>query len=463
MDILTKLTLRFFLIVTPIFILFTITIYTLSAEYRQEEFFDRLEKRAVTTARLLLAVEEVNKDLLRIIDKNSIPALPQEEIFVFDREDVPVYTSVESPTRDFDRTILLRIRKEKQVRWAEGSVECLGLLYEQGPEAFVTIAAAYDRYGRNKLRNLRMILISGLIVGSGIIVLAGRWFASQALQPLAAMNAQVSRITAGNLEERIDEGNRKDEIARLAMNFNQMLQRLSTAFQMQREFVSNASHELRTPLAVMRSQLQVILEKERSGQAYREVLESLLDDTDSFTQLTNGLLILAQSGVPDQYQHFSRLRVDELLFSAQEELAARRPDYLFRFSYDHLPDYEDALLVNGNEQLLQTAFTNLMDNGCKFSADHSVNISLSSGQGYLEIRFTDQGIGIPASEIGHIFTPFYRARNVRNSFQGHGIGLSLCQQIVSLHHGHISVDSRPGQGTSFTVRFPLATDGPGLP
>src|SRR5690606_34631243 len=143
---------------------------------------------------------------------------------------------------------------------------------------------------------------------------------------------QVSKITAGNLAQRIDEGNSRDEIALLAMNFNRMLQRIEMAFEVQRSFVSNASHELRTPLAAMRSQLQVTLEKIRSPEEYQKVLQSLLEDTNSFAELTTGLLHLAQSGVENQDLLFTNVRIDEALFTAQEELARRKPEYHFQFA-----------------------------------------------------------------------------------------------------------------------------------
>lgn len=455
MNILTKLTLRFSVIVASILVLFSITIYTLSGTYRKEEFYDRLERRALTTARLLLTVEEVDKDLLRIIDKNSVPALPQEEILVFDKDDSLAYSSVDLPTQHYPGSLLELIRKEKTVRLAAGDFEQVGVLYQQGEEEFIAIASAYDRYGRNKLRNLGTILISGLFVGLLIIIVTGRWFAAQVLSPLAKMNLQVSKITAGSLAQRIDEGNQKDEIARLAMNFNQMLKRLETAFEMQQSFVSNASHELRTPLAVMRSQLQVVLEKSRSPEEYREVLESLLDDTNSFAELTNGLLTLAQSGIENQRLRFTPLRVDELLFAAQEELARQKPHYHFQFDYDTLPENENALTVRGNEQLLMTAFTNFMDNACKFSPDHTVHIALSSKGQQMEIRFKDNGAGIPESELKKIFSPFYRAANAQNIARGHGIGLSLCLKIIQLHGGKIHVQSQINEGSQFQVILPV--------
>jgi signal transduction histidine kinase len=454
MNIQAKLTLRFTIIVASILLLFSLVIYLLSASYRREEFYDRLDSRALTTARLLVTVEEVSIDILRIVDRNSVPGLPQEEIVVFDANNHLAYSTVDTLELSYPPDLLERIRKNKHMRLNEGDFERIGMLYSEKGEDFVVVATAYDRYGRNKLRNLSTILISGLIVGIGIIILAGRLFARQALIPLAKMNDQVSKITAGNLEQRVDEGNKTDEIARLAMNFNKMLKRLETAFEMQKSFVSNASHELRTPLSVMRSQLQVALEKERSPTEYKQVLHSLHEDTNSFTELINGLLTLAQSGIVGQQLHFKPMRIDEVLFSSQEELSRQRPFYHFQFDYDHLPEDEEALTLIGNEQLLHTAFSNFMDNACKFSKDKTVHISLSFKNKNIEINFKDKGVGIPENEQGKIFSPFYRAANAQHIVKGHGIGLSLCKRIIELHGGKITLHSKLGQGSTFTVSIP---------
>lgn len=456
MNILAKLTLRFSIIVASILVLFSLAIYIVSAEYRKEEFFDRLERRAVTTARLLVTVEEVSTDLLRIIDQNSVPALPDEKILVYDEKDSLVYNSSGGPVEPISSRQLAKIREAGKIRSTTSDFEQFGLLYRQNDEEFVVLASAYDRYGKRKLINLRTILLSGLLIGLVIIVMAGRLFAAQALAPLAKINDQVSKITAGSLDKRIDEGNKKDEIARLAINFNQMLERLETAFEMQQSFVSNASHELRTPLAIMRSQIQVTLEKDRSPDDYRQVLYSLLDDTNAFAELTTGLLTLAQSGMDRQRILFAPLRIDEIFFQAQEELAKRKPNYHFQFDYDQLPENENELIIIGSEQLLHAAFTNLMDNACKFSKDNTVYISLLARNKQLEIRFRDNGIGIPKEELKKIFSPFYRAANAQNIAKGHGIGLSLCQKIVRLHGGTIEVNSTVGKGSLFILQFPIS-------
>ncbi len=458
MNIRAKLTLRFSVIVATILIVFSAAVYFLSAEYRQEEFFTRLESRAITTARLFVQVQEVDQKLLRIIDQNSIHALFQEKVMIFDYKDSLLYSSLDDLNIGYSPELLNRIRKDKIIHFSNEEVESAGLVFPtSGAERpVVVISSAFDRYGRSKLNNLRDVLLAGLVLGIGIIVLAGRFFSGQMLFPLARMNAQVSEITAGNLDRRIDEGNRSDEIARLAMNFNQMLQRIETAFEIQQQFVSNASHELRTPLAAVTSQLQVALDKPRSTEEYQHILQSVFDDTQTLVQLTNGLLVLAQSDLQKSKLPFGPLRVDEVLFVAKDELAKAHPAYQFQIEYGELPEEEEALVVFGNEPLLKTVFLNLMDNACKFSSDRRVHILISLPGNLVEVCFTDHGIGIPPDEIEKIFTPFFRSNNAADMTRGYGIGLPLCRRIIQLHRGRIELESQLGKGSIFRVFLPVS-------
>lgn len=454
MNIRSKLALQFSTIVATILSVFCIGIYSLSEKYRQEEFFSRLESRAITTARLFVSVEEVNKDLLRIIDKNSIHSLFQERVLVFDSSDSLVYSSVEENEARVVPELLQSIRYKGKMEYEENELEYVGLKYTGQQGDFVIISSAYDRYGRSKLKNLRDILLAGFLLGILIIVASGHIFAGQALQPLARINDEISDIGEGNLSRRVNEGNGKDEIARLGMNFNHMLNRLETAFNMQKQFVSSASHELRNPLAAITSQLQMMLDKRRTVEEYEQSLQSLLEDTQTLVALTNGLLLLAQSDIDKQRLLFSKVRIDELLFTAQNELSKAQPKYHFLFEYSTFPDDDLLLQVNGNEHLLKTALVNLMDNACKFSANKTVQIKLGVNADTVQIAFSDQGDGIPPEDLPLIFTPFFRGRHTTSSVPGYGIGLALCQRIVTFHRGAIMVESVPGKGSCFTIRLP---------
>ena len=455
MNIRTQLTLRFTIIVATIMVAFCLSVYLLSEDYRREEFFSRLESRALTTARLYVTVQEVDEKLLRIIDKNSIYALFEEKVLIFNPNNQLVYSSLDDLEVDHSPKLLNEIRQQRKMEYTEGQIEHVGLVYVGEQGEFVVISSAFDRYGRSKLQNLRNVLFTGLFVGLLIIVISGAVFAGQVLQPLARINEEISSIGEGNLSRRISEGNRHDEIARLAMNFNDMLRRLESAFEVQQQFVSSASHELRNPLAAITGELQMMLEKERTSQEYEQSLRSLLEDAQTLVELTNGLLMLAQSNIEKQRQHFKALRVDETLFAAQNELSKAHPDYHFLFEYDTVPEDESLLTVLGNDHLLKTAFVNLMDNACKFSDDHTVRIRLGISGRSVSISFSDNGVGIPSEEQEMVFTPFFRGQHATSGVRGHGIGLPLCRRIVRLHNGDVSLHSAPGKGSRFKVSLPL--------
>lgn len=455
MNIRTKLTLHFTAIVATILGAFSLAVYYLSADYRREEFFNRLESRAITTARLFVTVKEVDVNLLRIIDKNSIHALFEEKVMIFNPSDKLVYSSLDDLKVEYSPELLRSIRQAGKLEYAQDEIEHLGIVFNSEQGAFVVISSAYDRYGRSKLDNLRNVLVAGLVIGILIIIATGFVFAGQVLYPLTRINAEVSSISAGNLSLRVDEGNRRDEIARLAMNFNDMLSRLESAFEMQQEFVSNASHELRNPLAAITSQLQLTLDKKRTPEEYQFALQSVLDDASTLVELTNGLLTLAQSGLEKQRFMFGPVRVDETLFAAQNELGRAHADFHFLIEYNTFPEDESLLIIAGNEHLLKTAFLNLMDNACKFSDDHTVRIRFSANGRTIDISFSDNGVGIPPDEQEMIFNPFFRSSNTQPTVRGYGIGLSLCRRIIQLHNGSITVQSTPGKGSRFEVSVPL--------
>ena len=455
MNIRTKLTLRFSVIVASILALFSLAVYWLSDIYRREEFYNRLEGRAITTGRLIVKVSEVDMELLRIIDQNSIHALFEEKILVFDAQNHLIYNSLDDFPIVYTPELIKEIREKTKLEYTDSDREVVGIRYTEANANLVIISSAYDRYGRSKLKNLGQVLIAGLVLGIGIIVLSGRIFAQQALHPLARMNNEITKISAGSLNQRVDEGEGNDEIAQLALNFNLMLERLEAAFAIQQQFVTNASHELRNPLAAITSQLQATLSKPRSPEEYQVVLKSIFDDARTLADLTNGLLVLAQSGIVNQRNFFQSVRVDEIIFSAQTELAKNFPQYHFQIGYSELPDDDNALKIMGIEQLLKTAFLNFMDNACKFSPDHSVQVMVSFPKpATIEICFGDRGPGIPPQAREKIFDPFFRVPETPSTAKGHGIGLSLCHRIVQLHGGTIRLDTAPGKGSRFFVSFP---------
>lgn len=451
MKIRSRLTLQFSLIVASILILFSSTIYFLSSYYRQQEFYSRLKDRAHNTAKLLIEIEEVSSDLLKKIDKNTI-ALPLERITIYNDQNRQLYNSTDDSS-EVATEILNKIRAQNEILFREGEKEGIGFMYDDKHNRFAVIASAYDKFGLRKLNFLRIALIAGLFASVIITMLAGWFYSGQALKPISNVISQVDKISAGNLNLRVDEGNGSDEIALLAITFNKMLSRLESAFDMQRSFVSNASHELRTPLTTITGQIDVALMKKRTADEYELILNSILEDIRQLGQLSNGLLDLAQASIDISKISIASVRIDELLWQSRTELLKRQPEYSIKILFENFPDDEKKLSTTGNEHLLKTAVINLMENACKFSADKSVAVLLNITDDGAHIYFKDNGIGISTVEIDQVFEPFYRGENAR-TIKGHGLGLSLTDKIVQLHQGKINLSSQLNSGTTVTIVIP---------
>jgi signal transduction histidine kinase len=233
-----------------------------------------------------------------------------------------------------------------------------------------------------------------------------------------------------------------------------MLQRLSESFHLQKSFVSNASHELRTPLAAIISQLQVTLSKDRSKEEYLALLTSVLEDAENLSDLSNGLLQLAQSEMRQEEFVLGNVRIDELLMEMTTLIRLKQKTASkVEIQFIKVPDNDSLVTCYGNENLLKVLFLNLIDNACKFSANNTAQVSIDFFTKFIMVQIRDTGIGIPADEINKIFEPFYRGQNALQ-IRGHGLGLSICKKIVQIHNGHITVTSTPTEGTTFTVILP---------
>ena len=461
MKIRQKLTLQFFFLASVILLLFSLTVYVASAKYRRDDFYQRLESRAFSTARLLIEVDEIDTDLLNKIEEDNPVSLPDEKIIIFNYKNEIVYSTDTRNVILYDDNLLTRIRTSGQIKTKSGRYELMGILFPEEFNRFVVLSAARDIYGYDKMKNLRTILI--LLTGIFLLLFypAGWLFAARSLSPISRVVDRVEDISIASLDLRVDEGNGKDELAHLAHTFNRMLERLQTAFEMQKDFISNASHELRTPLTAIRGQLEVLLMKDRTENEYRESTAAVLDDIIKLNRLLDRLLLMAQASSEGAREGFSEVRIDEILWQARDELLRHEKEYRVTIALDENITDIDNLTLRGDEQLLLSAVTNIMENGCKYSPDGFVRVFLTHDEKNISVSFTDNGPGIAEDEIERIFESFYRSKST-SSVKGHGIGLSLARKIIDIHNGKITVNSRQGEGTTITLSFPAERFNHGL-
>ncbi len=460
MKIRTRLTIQFAFIVAAVLFIFSLSVYFLFARFRQQDFYSRIKDRALNTSKLLIEIKEVNTELQDKIDHNIFFSLINERMDIYNKDNLKIYSISDTLSYPVTDSLLNKIRAKKELEFREGEREVIGIATTIHSQDYVILCSAYDKYGFNKLRFLRLILIALFFTSMIIIVIMGRIFSRQALQPISKVVREVDNISISNLDIKVNEGNGTDEIAQLAITFNKMLSRLNSSFDLQKNFVSNASHELRTPLTALSGQISVALLQDRSTDEYKALLQSLSDDIHNMSNLINQLLELAMVSRDVSELNFSNIRIDEVLLNARGDILKLNPAYKIQIHYESFNEKESAFLIKGNEQLLKSAFVNLMDNGCKFSLTKKsdVLINIDDYNNY-KIVFKDNGIGIPENDLEKIFDPLYRSNNAKQ-LKGHGLGLALTQKIIHVHNGTIKISSKEGKGTSIEVTLPGVSEIP---
>ena len=220
----------------------------------------------------------------------------------------------------------------------------------------------------------------------------------------------------------------------------------------QRNFISNASHELSTPLTSISSQLEVAMQKNRSGEEYLEVMQSVYEDIKELHLLTHSLLNIAKTGSHGGID-LNEVRVDEILFKVISDVKKQNGKYKIALNFEVVPDDEKLLTVFGNANLLYIAFKNIIENGCKYASDHQSKVAVLFDKSKIIIKVANIGDIIAEADIQNIFQPFFRAETAQNK-PGFGLGLTLTKRILSLHKAAIGVESAPEKGTLFTLTIP---------
>ena len=432
-------------------------IYYFSYQSRLNAIKTRLTNRAITTARLLSQQEIFDKEVVRRIDSLTTISLQKKTVQAFDYQNKEIYTysDLTGDTLQINKDILNNARVNGNYFFETGGKEAIAFHYVDNNARIVVVTAAEDVEGKQNLATLLKILLASLLVGSIFVLISGYFFSRSLIQPLKKISEDAAEISAHNLARRIKTGTSKDEWFQLANTLNQLLDRLQESFELQRRFISNASHELSTPLTAISSQLQVSLQKDREASEYKRVIQSIYQDVQNMSKLTQTLLELAKTSGDKGGLEISLVRFDEVVLRLPAEVARLNPKFTVKLSFEDMPEDEKKMLVFGNETLLLTAIKNIVINACKYSDDNTARVSLRVKNNEINLSVEDRGAGIPEDKIATIFQPFYRLEENSNT-EGFGLGLSLADRIIKLHKGKVQVQSKLDVGTSFHILLPAA-------
>ncbi len=299
------------------------------------------------------------------------------------------------------------------------------------------------------------------LAGAGAVVLAlgyglGWMLIGRSIRPVEEIGAAAARFAGGNLAERISVSDPASELGRLSSQLNQTFERLEAAFLRQRQFTADAAHELRTPLAILISEAQTTLARERSAAEYRETLESGLETAQQMRRITEMLLELARFDAAAEKRDVRK---------AENVAAAvrRAIENLHPMAYDRGVAVDarlDTACVSVARESLDVIIANLLTNAIEYNRPGGeVRVETDVEGDFAALRVSDTGTGISPDDLPYIFDRFYRADKSRSRARGHaGLGLAICKTIVEAERGSIAVESKLGEGTVFTVRLPMAAD-----
>ncbi|NTU90629.1 MAG: HAMP domain-containing protein [Chlorobiaceae bacterium] len=303
------------------------------------------------------------------------------------------------------------------------------------------------------LRDMKYIVLVSYPIVILTLFVVTRLIAGKSIQPVEEVISTAESISQANLGLRMPLPSNQDELYRLSVTINALLDRLQDAFQREKQFTADASHELKTPLAVVKGTLDVLVRKPRDTGHYEERIRYCLDELNRMARLIDQLLLLARCESDTTSPNIVLLypgQLIETVISRMTPIAAVR-----NITLDLSIGY--AGNVAADPAMLEIMLENMLSNAIKYSADGSgVSLRIDSLNGRPVCVIEDHGIGIPEAKLESIFKRFYRVDESRSSNTGgSGLGLSIVRRLADLQHIDIAVTSRENHGTVFQLTFPL--------
>ncbi len=448
----SKTVLTIVLIFVVYTLIFTGYIYYSFSNFAFEDFYKRLDLRAGTIATMKLGEPEESLKVKETYE-NFLENLPKQKYYILSVENNQIVGKIpnEIPSKVVRNTL-----KNKAFNYNDADLFYSGLIYEDAKkQKYVVVVSAENYFYSHHIIYLRNLLITSLLFSLLLIFVISHFVLRTLIRPVKSIIKDVNKIGSENLHLRLEvsDAKHKDPISELKYTFNDMLNRIETSFETQKNFISNASHELNTPLTSIIGEADLILSKERSIPEYEKALTNILLEAEKLEEKTKALLFLARTGYTENTKRFDKVRVDELLMEVQQNLSRVNKNLKIKMDFSLLPESPEKLKIKGNAQLLHLAISNIISNASKYSDNNEVYLALGATEQSVVIIIKDKGIGIPESEMPYIFDPYFRASNTFN-YEGYGIGLPLSRNIIKMHNGELLIKSVEKSGTTVQIILP---------
>ena len=301
------------------------------------------------------------------------------------------------------------------------------------------------------LKNILLITFPLILI---LLFLIARFFAGKSIKPVRTIIDTSSQITKDNLQTRIPLPKNKDELYVLSENINNLLNRIESAIDREKQFTSDASHELRTPLAVIKGTMEVLIRKPRNQQEYEEKIQFCISEVDRLNHMVDQLLLLARFENQKQNVKQETIYLNALILDNLTRFSEKTENKKIKIVADFTEDF----YVQSDNYLISIIFSNLISNAIKYSNDNGkIELKLEKTSTDLIFTIADNGVGISEQDLNKIFNSFYRS-DVTNhpDIKGTGLGLSIVKRLCDLLKIKISVESKINEKTKFTLIFSLA-------
>ncbi len=428
------------------------SVYYFLNQYLHLDFYKRLETRCKIAAQYFLETDSLKSEAFKTIREHYFEKLPNEKEAVILMDAQPDLAE-EANKKHLPMAFLEAIYKEDKANYKDRNTFYAGIKYIHHGDLYIIVVSAENYYETQQLSYLRTVLLVAILLVALLVLYVSFYFSKHIFDPVKNITDKVKNISSDNMHLRVVKSTNNNEITELVNTFNDLLDRLETAFGAQRNFISNASHELATPLTAIIGEADVALRKERSIETYQASIKNMLQQAERLNDITKSLFFLAQTGYEGRKIALEKIRTDELLWEIKDIINGLNPANQVYIDLSLAPDDPKKLKIKGNRQLLVLALSNIVNNACKYSYNKPVTVSIGASDNQVMIVVKDNGIGIPESDMAHIYDPFFRASNTQ-LFEGYGIGLPLSRNIINLHQGTLIVTSVVNKGTTVQISFP---------
>ena len=362
----------------------------------------------------------------------------------FDPAEVPIFPP--SSRREFSRIVKL----------SNGNtllISALNFKSAGNPDYLVEFGALLDPV-ESMLDHLFLQLVLGLPMAVIIVAVGGYLLVQRALKPVEKITRAAERITQHNLSERLPVARTGDELERLSISLNRMINRLDDAFENSRRFVADASHDLRTPLTIMRGELESLAEDPRLDPEFRERAASLHEEALHLSKIVEQLFTLSRLDAGEAQAECEQFDLSELAKTTAEQMSLLAEDKKIAIA----TNANQTILVEGDRVRMKQVIVNLLDNAIKYTPENgAVQLRVHGFNGHAVLEVEDNGIGIPRDSLPHVFDRFYRVNQTRaDGSESAGLGLAIVKSICTAHGAEVEAVSVPSFGSLFRVKMPLS-------